>query len=173
MSEMMLVELVTPQQALRAAALSTATGNRPIDVLSPQPIEGIDEYLAPGEKRASIGWIMMIAAVCGASFAYLLQWYSAVIDFPLLAGGRPLNAWQVFLIICYEAAILFAGVGGFIGLLWICRLPKLYHPLFDLPVVERASSDRYLLVYTGSNADLDAVTRDLVALNPHFHRPEP
>ncbi len=169
----MLVELSSPQEALRAAELSAAAGNPPVDVLSPQPIKGIDEHLAPGEKQASIGWVMMIAAVCGAIFAYLLQWYSAVIDFPLLSGGRPFNAWQVFLIICYEAAILFAGVIGFIGLLWICRLPKLYHPLFDLPIVERATSDRYLLVYSGNDVALDAVARVLAVLNPNFHRPAP
>ncbi|HEY2889660.1 MAG TPA: DUF3341 domain-containing protein [Dongiaceae bacterium] len=171
MSEMLLVEVSSPQAALQAAELAAAGGNPPIDVLSPQPIKGVDEHLAPAGRQVSVGWIMFIAAICGALFGYAIQWYSAVIDYPILSGGRPLNAWQVFLIVPYEAAILFAAVSGFVAWLWLCRLPKLHHPLFDLRLVERVTSDRYLLIFTGSDKALEAVTRDLAVLKPRFHRP--
>jgi hypothetical protein len=170
MNGMLIVEVTSPQDALRAAELGATTGNPPIDVLSPQPVKGVDKHLAPAARQVSVGWIMFLAAVCGAVFGYAIQWYSAVIDYPILSGGRPFNAWQVFLIVPYEAAILFAAGSGFVAWLWLCRLPKLHHPLFDLRVVERATSDRYLLIFTGSDQTLEAVTRDLAVLKPRFHR---
>jgi hypothetical protein len=76
-----------------------------------------------------------------------MQWYSAVIDYPINSGGRPLNSWPAFLIVPYETTILSAAITGVLGWLWMCGLPKLNHPLFDAPVTLRATQDRYLLVF--------------------------
>jgi hypothetical protein len=48
----------------------------------------------------------------------------------------------------YETAILGAAIVGILGWLWMCGLPRPHHPLFAADVVERASQDRYLLVFT-------------------------
>jgi hypothetical protein len=41
--------------------------------------------------------------------------------------------------------LLLAVTGGFFALLFACRLPLLYHPIFNSTEIERASRDRFLL----------------------------
>jgi hypothetical protein len=112
-----------------------------------KPVEGISAYLSPPHGKPPIGWVMVVAALTGAAGGYFIQWFSAVLDYPINSGGRPLNSWPAFLFVPYEAAILFAGGIGVLAWLWICGLPKLYHPLFNAAVVERASQDRFILVF--------------------------
>src|SRR5215472_19304726 len=51
---------------------------------------------------------------------------------------------------------------------WMCGLPKLFHPLFAARAVERAMQDRYLLIF----ADHDGLAAQLKeSLNPEtIHR---
>jgi hypothetical protein len=147
MSGFLLAEFHTAHETLAAAAKAAAAGIPAADVLSPNPLEGIEAHLAPGPDRAPIGWVMFAAGALGALGGYGMQWYSAVIDYPINSGGRGLNSWPAFLLVPYETAILSAAVVGVLGWLWMCGLPRLYHPLFAADIVERASQDRYLLVF--------------------------
>ena len=87
-----------------------------------------------------------------AAFAFGLQWYSAVIDYPIDSGGRPLNSWQVFLLVPFEVGVFAAALTGVIAFLRSCRLPRLHDALFEIPGFERATQDRYILV-AASEAD--------------------
>ncbi|HEX3946028.1 MAG TPA: DUF3341 domain-containing protein [Rhizomicrobium sp.] len=147
MSGYLLAEFVTARQTVAAARSAFEAKRAPEDVLTPNPIEGITEYLAPRRSRSPIGWVMFAAGVLGAAAGYLMQWYSAVVDYPIDAGGRPLNSWPAFLLVPYETAILSAAVIGILGWMWMCGLPKLFHSLFAAAVTERAVQDRYLLVF--------------------------
>src|ERR1051326_1309072 len=96
-----------------AAAEQAASCGRPaFDVLSPNPIAGITEHLAPAPAAPPVGWAMVIAGIIGALAGYAIQWYSAVIDYPVISGGRPLHSWPAFLLVPYETAILSAAVVG-------------------------------------------------------------
>jgi hypothetical protein len=81
-----------------------------------------------------------------AAFAYFLQWYSSVIDYPLNTGGRPLNSWPVFLLVPFEVGMLAAALSGLAAFLWTCRLPCLHHPVFDTTGFARATQDRFFLL---------------------------
>jgi hypothetical protein len=131
------------------------------DVLSPIPLEGITRHLVPASGRTPIGWVMFLAGLFGAISGYGMQWYSAVIDYPINSGGRGLNSWPAFLLVPYETAILGAGVVGVLAWLWMCGLPRPYHPLFAADVVERASQDRYLLVFSAKEQLRPTIERDL------------
>ena len=37
-------------------------------------------------------------------------------------------------------------VAGVVALLWSCGLPRLHHPLFEIPGFERATQDRFFLL---------------------------
>jgi hypothetical protein len=159
MTGFVLAEFATAHETLAAAATAAAAGIPAEDVLSPNPLERITEHLAPAPAGAPIGWVMFIAGVVGALAGYGMQWYSAVIDYPINSGGRGLNSWPAFLLVPYETAILGAAIVGILGWLWMCGLPRPYHPLFAADVVERASQDRYLLVFTargGLKAQLES-----------------
>ena len=83
-----------------------------------------------------------------AAFAFGLQWYSAVIAYPINSGGRPLNSWQVFWLVPFEVGVFAAALCGVIALFWSCGLPRLHHPLFEIPGFERATQDRFFLLAT-------------------------
>jgi hypothetical protein len=154
MTEPLLAAYENEEDVLAAARQASQSGHPAMDVLCHKPIEGITAYLAPPHGAPPIGWIMFGAAVFGAAGGYFLQWFSAVLDYPIDSGGRPLNSWPAFLMVPYEAAILLAGVVGVLSWLWLCGLPKLFHPLFDSSITERANQDRFILVLPG-----DAATR--------------
>lgn len=146
MMEFLLAEYEDDEQAYDAARIAAEAGHPAQDVLTHKPIEGIAEYLAP-PQRGTIGWVMFVAAAIGASIGWLMQWYSAVFDYPTNSGGRPFNSWPAFLLVPYELAILSAGIVGLLGWMWMCGLPKLFHPLFSAAITARAVQDRYLLVF--------------------------
>jgi hypothetical protein len=75
-----------------------------------------------------------------------MQWFSAVVDYPVLSGGRPLHSWPAFLLVPYETTILAAGICGLLAWILMCGLPALHHILFASDVTARANQDRYILV---------------------------
>ena len=162
MTGFLLAEFSTAGAAMEAAWRAAEAGIPASDVLSPNPLAGIEKHLSPTPAAAPIGWVMVIAGAVGAAAGYLMQWYSAVIDYPINSGGRPLNSWSAFLIVPYETAILAAATAGVLGWLWLCGLPKLSHPLFAADAVERASQDCYLLVFSARGplrAQIEQVVR--------------
>ena len=113
---------------------------------------------------------MTIAAAAAAAVTWLMQWYSAAVDYPLISGGRPFNSWPIFFLVSYEACILFGGIAGFIAFARDCRLPSLHHPLFNVEAIERATQDRFFLIFEASETAReeisDVVTRlSAVTLN--------
>lgn len=121
-----------------------------IEVYSPFPIEGVAESLGARSSRIPLG--MLLGAIAGGAGTYALEWYAAVIDYPLNVGGRPLASWPAFLPAAIEMTILGAAVVGVLAMLRGNRLPRLYHPLFAVPAFERASGDRFFLLL---RADVD------------------
>ena len=144
MSEALLAEFRDPA-ALRAGLESlSGTRHRPIDAFTPYRVEGLDAML--GIKPSRIRPFMLAGGVLVFAFGFALEYYSAVYAYPWNVGGRPLNSWPVFLLAPFEVAILAAAASGVVAFLWSCGLPKLHHPLFDAPHIERATQDRFFLL---------------------------
>lgn len=151
MSASLLAEFADPD-ALRAALKRVVeAGHRALDAFTPFPLEDLDGLVS---RPSRIRYAMLASGLGTALFAYALQWYSAVVDYPLNLGGRPLHSWPVFLLVPFEVGVFAAALGGVIAFLWACRLPKLYDPLFAVPGFERATQDRFfLLTEPGSEGD--------------------
>lgn len=147
MSRFLVAQFDRPGAVLEAARKAAAAGFPAQDALCSTPVEGIFNCLASPHREKPIGWIMFASGILGAIAGYFMQWYSATIDYPILSGGRPLNSWPTFLLVPYEMAILLAATLGILAWLWMCGLPRLHHPLFDIPAVERANQDGYLLIF--------------------------
>ncbi len=147
-------EFRTAQAAIGAARALKEQGYRHWDVFSPAPIEGLEE-LIPSRGPRSLIAIMVGAAVCGACVGYFIQWWSAVLDYPLNVAGHPYNGWPGFVPSAWEVCALFAVYAGFFGFLIACRLPKLYHPIFAAPDFERASQDRFFVCVEATDPRYD------------------
>ncbi|HWL16876.1 MAG TPA: DUF3341 domain-containing protein [Opitutus sp.] len=132
-----------PDAFLAALRRVRVAGYTRIEAFTPFPVEGLDELLP--RATTPIGWIMLIAGGAGATGAYALQ-YWATHDYPLNVGGRPLHSWPAFVPVTFELGVLAAAIVGVLALGWLCRLPRLHHPVFEVPGFERASQDRLFLL---------------------------
>jgi hypothetical protein len=164
-TRVVVAEFETAETTVDAAQTAARQDHRPVDALTPFPVPELWEHLCLREKRP-VGWVIVVAGATAAAAAYFLQWYSAVIDYPIISGNRPLNSWPVFLLVVFEACILFAGFAGFVAFARDCRFPSLHHPLFEIPAVERASQDRFFLVFETSESAREELLRLLHGLKP-------
>jgi hypothetical protein len=162
----LMAEFTSAHEVLEAVRASRGAGYRLIEAYTPFPVDGLDEAL--GLSKSPIPLLTLIGGVLGAASGWFLQWYSAVIDYPLNAGGRPLDSWPAFIPSTIELGILGACVCAFGGFLWLARLPRLRHPVFDTPGFERVSRDRFFLCIRNEDPmfDPERTRAWLMALSP-------
>ncbi|EJW12531.1 putative ABC-type Fe3+ transport system protein [Rhodovulum sp. PH10] len=149
----MLAEFTTPEALRRAVPTVRRAGHRVVDAFTPYPVEGLAEEIGP--SRAPLRLVMLMVGLAVAIAAYLLQWYSAVIAYPMNTGGRPLHSWPVFLLVPFEIGMFTAALAGLVALFWSCGLPRLHDPLFAVPGFERATQDRFFLLAEAAASDQD------------------
>lgn len=138
-----MAEFAQPEQLLLATRAAHQAGYRKMDAYTPYAVEGVAEAL--GFTKTRVPLIVLLGGIAGALTAYGMQWYSAVVDYPLNVGGRPLHSWPAFVPITFELTVLFAAIGGVIGMLAMNGLPKPYHPVFNVPEFKLASQTRFFL----------------------------
>lgn len=159
-------EFASARDILAAVHASRGAGYSRIEAYTPYAIDGLPQAL--GLRKSPIPLLTLIGGLLGAATAWFLQWFSAVIDYPLNAGGRPLYSWPAFIPSTIELAILGACVCAFGGMLWLSGLPRLRHPVFDTPGFERATRDRFFLCIRKEDPmfDLERTHAWLMALSP-------
>ncbi len=148
---LLLAEFADPETLLDAARRARDAGWRGLDAHVPFAVEGLAEALGFGKTRIRL--FMLIGGVASGAFVYWLQWYSAVLNYPINSGGRPLHSWPVFLIPTFEAVILGATLTGIVAFLISTGLPRLHHPAFAAHGFERASQDRFFLAVADPAVD--------------------
>jgi Protein of unknown function (DUF3341) len=146
-------EFATPE-ALLAAATRCRQEFRDVEAFTPFAVDGLADAL--GFARNGVAAVTLAGGIVGAIVAYSLQWYSAVVDYPINAGGRPLHSWPSFIPATFELAVLGAALAAFFGFLALCRLPRLNHPLFDVPDFHLASKSRFFLCVRATDPAYDA-----------------
>jgi hypothetical protein len=148
--------------ALCAAARAVREqGYTRAEAYTPFRIEGLADIL--GMRRRWIAPAALGGGLLGGGAVYFLQWYAAVVDYPLNFGGRPLHSWPAFIPATFEVAILGAAFGAALAMLWLNGLPQLYHPLFDVEAFELASRNRFYLYLPARDAAFEAgAARDLL-----------
>jgi len=159
-------EFDNPVALLAAANSAREAGYQKMSAYSPYPVEGLDEALGP--KREYLPLIVLLGGIIGGLTGYLLQYYTAVIEYPLNIGGRPLHSWPAFIPVTFECTILGAALSAVFGMLALNGLPQPYHPLFHLPRFARVSRDLFFLCIERRDPLFDAEkTREFLAkLNP-------
>lgn len=139
----MVAEFDSAEALLAAAEATKKAGYRNVDAYSPFPVHGLSDAIGFHDVR--LPWMIFMGGLIGFFTGYTLQWYTAVVDYPMNVGGKPLNSIPSFFPITYECTILFGALTATFGMLALNRLPKPYHSIFNTPGFERASQDRFFL----------------------------
>lgn len=149
----LMAEFDNPEDLLEATRLAHAQGYRRMDAYSPFPVEGLAEAI--GFHRTRLPLVVLLGGIAGGFAGYLLQYYTAVIDYPLNAGGRPLHSWPAFIPVTFEMTVLIAALAAVLGMLALNGLPMPYHPVFNVPRFEMASRNLFFLCIEASDAQFD------------------
>ncbi|HZH83458.1 MAG TPA: DUF3341 domain-containing protein [Phototrophicaceae bacterium] len=139
----LMAEFDSPEALLEAGRRAFAAGFRKMDAYSPFPVDGLAEAI--GFHHTRVPLIVLIGGIIGCLGGFYLQYWVAVIDYPLNIGGRPLNSWPSFIPVTFELTILIAALFAFFGVLALNRLPMPYHPVFNVERFQLASRNRFFL----------------------------
>lgn len=145
----LLLEFDSADQLLKATRYAREHGFCELEAYSPFPVEGLAEAL--GATRSRVPLLVLIGGILGAFFGYFIQYYSAVIAYPINVGGRPYHSWPAFVPVTVELTILGAALAGVIGTLFLNRLPRFHHPMFNAARFDLASRDRFFLCLKASD----------------------
>ncbi|HZI95266.1 MAG TPA: DUF3341 domain-containing protein [Patescibacteria group bacterium] len=150
-----------------AARRAREAGYTRMDAFTPFPIEELSEALG-WRTRGRLPKLVLMGGLAGAAAGYGLQYYAAVIAYPVNVGGRPLHSWPSFIPITFEMMILFAALTAVLGMLALNGLPRPYHPVFNAPGFALASSDRFFLCIESADPlfEVAKTRRFLESLNP-------
>jgi hypothetical protein len=118
-------------------------GYSQIEAFAPYPDEKSIQLL--DLKPSMIPACALVGGILGGLTGYLIQYYTAVIQYPMDVGGKALHSWPAFIPITFECTVLGSALLIFIGFFIIHRLPQLYHPLFNVNSFELISRDQFAL----------------------------
>ena len=149
----LLAEFADAQTLVEATRRAHAAGLRHMDAYAPFPIEELADAL--GFRKTRLPLIVLLGGLLGGISGYLLQYWTAVIDYPINVGGRPLHSWPSFLVVTFELTILGAALFAVLGMLALNGLPMPYHPVFNVPRFALATRDRFFLCIEASDARFD------------------
>jgi hypothetical protein len=149
----LMAEFEDPNTLVAATYRAHYEGYRRMDAYSPFPIEELHEALGAHASRLPL--IVLIGGVLGCVGGYLLQYWAAGIAYPLNVGGKPFNAWPMFIPVTFETTILAAALSAVLGMLALNGLPMPYHPVFNVPRFALASRNRFFLVIEARDGKFD------------------
>ena len=162
----LIAEFETPTELVEAAERARLAGYRRMDAYTPIPIEELSEAL--GLSRTRLPLLVLLGGIAGCLGGFGLEYWAAVIEYPLNVGGRPYNSWPQFIPIVFETTVLGAALTCFFGMWALNRLPQPYHPVFNVAAFTRASTDRFFLCIEATDPRFDraATQRFLEDLHP-------
>ena len=163
-------EFGSPDAVLAAARALQPKDFGRIEIYSPVPVPGALEAL--NRTHRSIPSFMAVGGVVlGFSLMMGMCVYATAVSYVFDIGGRPLVSWPAFIVPSVSFAMLTAALVIFFNWTFLCRLPMLNHPSFNIPDFLRASQDRFFLTVAPpkpddpSSLDAAAVERALAALS--------
>lgn len=163
----LMAEFESTDSLIRGIGQVREAGYKKMDAYTPYPSHEVSHAL--GQRGTRLPLIVLIGGITGLLLGFFMQYYTAVIDYPLNIGGRPMNSWPAFLPVTFEMTILLASFAAVFGMLALNGLPMPYHPVFNVPRFGAATRDKFFLVVEASDPrfDYEETRRLLATLTPN------
>jgi hypothetical protein len=139
----LVAEFADPQELVAAASAAANAGYTHMDAYTPFPVEGLAEALR--KHHSWIPLIFLLGGLIGGCGGYFMEYYAAVLSYPINVGGRPLHSWPAFIPVTFELTVLISALSGFVGVLVSMGLPRLNHPIFNTPGFKAVTEDKFFL----------------------------
>lgn len=146
-------EFETPEGLCAAATALHDRNFGVVDTYSPLPISGMDTAL--GMRSPILGWVAMASVLGLGGLCYGIMSFATVADYPFLIGGRPLWSWPYFVIPSIAFGTGFGAVALFAAMLFLDRLPRLNHPIFNVDGIQSATQDRLFVAVEARSEDFN------------------
>ncbi len=157
----MIASFATADELVAATKKIKAEGYSHLDTHTPYPVGETADAL--GFPKSEMGVVMFIGGLTGACGGFFMQYWANSYGYPLIVGGRPYLSWPSFIPITFEMMVLTAALSGLFGLMALCGLPQLNHPLFSSKLFDRATRDRFILSVEATDPKYDSnATRDFL-----------
>jgi Ni/Fe-hydrogenase subunit HybB-like protein len=150
----LLGEFDTPSALYRACERVRDAGFTRWDAHSPFPVHGLDRAMGLGRSR--LPWIVLVMGLSGAIGGFALQTWVHSFAYPHVISGKPFFAWQAYVPVTFEIAVLGGALGAVLGMFALNRLPRHHHPVFGSAEFERASDDRFFISIEATDPRFDA-----------------
>jgi hypothetical protein len=162
----LVAEFASAHEMREALATLRAEGYTALESFAPFPVPGAEGQ--SGGRRSRLPLVVFGAGLLGAVASYVLQWYVNAWSYPLNIGGRPTHAAPAFVVSTFEGAVLSAALAAVVGVMVALRLPRLWHPVFEIDLFERTTADRYWVAVDlrDPRAHPELAARELAALRP-------
>lgn len=122
------------------------------DVFTPYPVHEVFHLLKRKSRLPAAAYFMGLSAIL-ATVAFL--YYTAVIDWPVVYGGKPFNSFPSFIVITIVLTILTVTIGSLAVFSARSKLlPGRDNTIFD----HRATDDKFVIVV--NTGKLDRSTSD-------------
>ncbi|HAH43534.1 DUF3341 domain-containing protein [Gimesia sp.] len=150
----LLAQFSSDTELIEATHTLYADGYRALDAFSPFPLEDLSDALHL--RRSLVAPIVLGGGILGGISIYALEYWVNLFAYPLNVGGRPLHSWVSFIPPAFECIILLGALAGAGGMLLLCGLPRLNHPVFEVEAFRRASTDAWFLCVQSEDAQFDS-----------------
>ncbi len=159
-----LAEFEDADALVAAATRVRDAGYARVDAYTPFSVPGLPEAI--GFRRDRVALVTLIGGILGGAGIYFLQWFSAVVNYPINSGGRPFNSWPAFIPATFECTVLGAALFAFFGYLIMSGLPKLHHPIFNAKEFDLSTRNRFFVCIESADPRFEraATTRFLESL---------
>lgn len=162
----LMAEFDTATELVDAARKVRDAGYKKTDAFSPFPLHEIDEAL--GIKRSILPFLVFGGGILGLLTGLGLQYFTSVIEYPIIVGGRPHFSLPAFIPPAYELTILFASFTAVFGMIFLNGLPQPYHPVFNVPRFALATREKFFLLIEAKDPkyDYEETKSFMQGLNP-------
>jgi hypothetical protein len=117
------------------------------DVFTPYPVHEVFHLLKRKSKLPTVAYFLGLFAIF-ATLAFL--YYTSVIDWPLVFGGKPFNSFPSFIVVTIVVTIFSVTIGSLVLFSARSKLfPGRDNTIFDL----RATDDKFVIVVDTNSQD--------------------